>query len=1123
MTMDITRRARSSWIMRTRSRSRKQRLTLAPSQRKDKQPLQRRSLTLVPSVLQAVQEMVFEELHLPPEIAQEAQTGWQTFLNSCSSREAAGETIYAALFDAAPSLQSLFKTARSVMAMRFMNGLNAIINICHDPPGLKTQVEALGFQHLDLEVTPPRVDIFREAILEVLEMELGPRLTSKSRVGLQVVLNYVGGAYIYIRREYAVRIRILLKSWATANNKEDDPESQAEGLVEHKKEEGEGKEEDKEKKEEDPKAAKAQPTATTNAATNAATNANPSTNTGGPGGANRGSMEMGGKKSGANMKVPTSFNEMFLFNAAVMGFAESGWMSYVLEQFDNIVTNVANSYRLQEECDVLSLVLSKYTGTINLPEFKSVTLASLRSLVPKEWDSEHEVAWNWLWENVERMLKANMGKPQVQEKAVERFIMALQEDEINHLRRELFKRFFQLAPAGQDYFKQSTTRLFFIADKIIEMTVEMYKNPKSMVEDLSALGLRHVGYAIPTELFAPFVSSAVDVVRTMTSDESAETGFRWSLTLVAKILVRTILEGSTIVMKAVNTNSEKALKKAISVAPRGRRATDLLNITVGSQSISPFYWSIESGSLICAKAMLQDLLTIRADRDLYYYGCDALFTRHPELIHRLCADAPSLLPVVLDHLVWRSRLTVGGYRRTNYYVKHLVQDQDENFSQALEWLSDFGEPKIICHPVVVLFADMIWFHLAMYSFLVGRIYFLFMLCLFITSQAIIPRLQADHAPTREENIALFVCRCMIYLGSMLKIFYSQIRMLVADCRSRSFERFLVIPVPTYLTSFQEFGNLILLIILILMCTQEPIFYCLGTPEFEQSIFTPLCEASLSKKEIYSLFSGLGILLYWALLMDFTIVSMRISSFVMVCGRVLQEVGLFLMALVFAILAFATSIASLSHQLGDFDSIDRGMFALLQMTLKMYPTSGYYNIREEPWVLTAVCIFAIAITIFFLNLLIAQLNQAYQVVYEDMQGFARLNRASVIVATLLEVSPKRWKRFLTSLRFDERLEFNEGDIGMAGGIQIMEPANDTSAVDTIKRFGGSTSPNMPWPEEEEDGDEDRFDRLEKLIVRTTKSITGKRKKGAGTSSTMGGSGVSGGGTSKSAESSNSSAD
>ena len=28
-------------------------------------------------------------------------------------------------------------------------------------------------------------------------------------------------------------------------------------------------------------------------------------------------------------------------------------------------------------------------------------------------------------------------------------------------------------------------------------------------------------------------------------------------------------------------------------------------------------------------------------------------------------------------------------------------------------------------------------------------------------------------------------------------------------------------------------------------------------------------------------------------------------------------------------------------------------------------------------------------------------------------------------------PEGWKRFLASLRFDERLEFNEGDIGLAG--------------------------------------------------------------------------------------------
>eukprot|EP00425_Heterocapsa_triquetra_P025569 CAMPEP_0195111910 /NCGR_PEP_ID=MMETSP0448-20130528/97583_1 /TAXON_ID=66468 /ORGANISM="Heterocapsa triquestra, Strain CCMP 448" /LENGTH=110 /DNA_ID=CAMNT_0040148729 /DNA_START=18 /DNA_END=347 /DNA_ORIENTATION=+ len=53
-----------------------------------------------------VQDQIFEELELPDEVCQEVQGTWQAFLKSAESREAAGESIYAALFDAAPSLQS---------------------------------------------------------------------------------------------------------------------------------------------------------------------------------------------------------------------------------------------------------------------------------------------------------------------------------------------------------------------------------------------------------------------------------------------------------------------------------------------------------------------------------------------------------------------------------------------------------------------------------------------------------------------------------------------------------------------------------------------------------------------------------------------------------------------------------------------------------------------------------------------------------------------------------------------------------------------------------------------------------------------------------------------------------
>merc|ERR1740117_306723 len=112
---------------------------------------------------------------------------------------------------------------------------------------------------------------------------------------------------------------------------------------------------------------------------------------------------------------------------------------------------------------------------------------------------------------------------------------------------------------------------------------------------------------------------------TRTNDDSTVEAFRWSLGLISKMLVRTITEGSTIVMKAINSNSQKLLKKAISCAPRGERASWMLTVQVGTQRISPLAWSVESGNLEAAIAIIGDLLTFRADRDRYYYGVDKLF------------------------------------------------------------------------------------------------------------------------------------------------------------------------------------------------------------------------------------------------------------------------------------------------------------------------------------------------------------------------------------------------------------------------------------------------------------------------------------------------------------------
>merc|ERR1719151_279993 len=117
------------------------------------------------------------------------------------------------------------------------------------------------------------------------------------------------------------------------------------------------------------------------------------------------------------------------------------------------------------------------------------------------------------------MIHAQMGKPAQQERALAKLWGSLDEASQGMVRREVYSKFFALAPAVQDFFKQSTTRLHFIADRIVAVTLEIYKDPKKMVEDISALGLRHVGYGIPTDLFGPFVSACVQVVRNLTEDD----------------------------------------------------------------------------------------------------------------------------------------------------------------------------------------------------------------------------------------------------------------------------------------------------------------------------------------------------------------------------------------------------------------------------------------------------------------------------------------------------------------------------------------------------------------------------------------------------------------------------
>jgi len=1013
----------------------------------------------------------FEELRLAPDVVVAAQEAWKTFISMAASREAAGEAIYAALFDAAPSLQSLFTTPRAIQAMRFMNGLNQFIMGLSDPPSLKVSVETLGFGHLALDVTVPRVVIFRDAILDLFQVELGSRLTTEAYTGWKAMLNYVGGAIIYTKAFYADRIRLLGESWAIANDT--------------------GSNKDK--------------FATLGSMEKEATEKAAATTTKGKGNAKEQAHEEGSghhERSGNNMvqNIPTTFKEMFQFNAAVMGFGTNVWMNEVLACFDNIVSNVSNSSRLVEECDVLVCRIAKVsTGKVNLAEFKSCMLASLRSLLPKDWTTQHEVAWSWLWENVEQTLMKNMGQPPIWEKAYGKLLDSIDEATGFQLRKDIYQKFFSLAPAGQDFFKQSNTYLHLIATKVLVMAIDMYRDPVRMVDDISALGLRHVGYAIPTEYMPPFASACVEVVQGLTKDQVCIDGFQWSIGLIAKSLVRTILEGSTIVMKAVNLDTQRSMTKALSVAPRGDRSSWMLMIQVGTQNISPLAWSIESGALQSASAMLKDLLTFRADRDKYYYADDDLFKRHPNLVDMLLRDAPGLLPEMLDGLTWRSRLTVGGTRRVNYYIKHLLVDPDGKFHKTLEWVARARDPKLVCHPVIALLSDQVWVGVAMFQFTYRKAWFLFSLCIFVICQAVITNLHDDDNSGAHRYMGASF-RAFIYVFGLGELLYKNIAQTIKAYRKPETltAKFVFVRVPSYLLHWQDVASLVLMFCLIGMVCTEPILHCMQNNN--GVLFTEECpEAKRLKFFPYSIFSMIAMFFYYILLMDLAVFSHRVSAYVLVCGRMIAELALFLWALAVVVVTFASAVSCLDQSNKHFAGILPSILSFLELFFQVMDPEVYRQMYDTngrvPIILIASFIFLVSAVLFLSSMLIAQLACAYDAVYTDMLGYARLKRIKIIIESMPNVTAKRWDRFVSGLQFEKRIEFNEGDVGVANGVATTEPSSaHPTTSDQIKRFGGSTSPTLQWPEDSAgDDDSDKFERLETLMKRTLDRVNKSHSK------------------------------
>jgi hypothetical protein len=301
-----------------------------------------------------------------------------------------------------------------------------------------------------------------------------------------------------------------------------------------------------------------------------------------------------------------------------------------------------------------------------------------------------------------------------------------------------------------------------------------------------------------------------------------------------------------------------------------------------------------------------------------------------------------------------------------------------------------------------------------------------------------------------------------------------------------------IAIPAYLTeNVQNVIGLVLPIILVVMLNLEPILFCgihLDDPDFK--IFTTKCQEADGLDTMYGFLAMSATFIYFSQLADILVISMKVSAYYLVCMRMVIEAALSLVTIALVTVMISAALSCLEHKNEYFDSVPSGFMALIKMLLGMFPLQDYQDVSDDGIIFALVAIYLLLTVIFLVNVLIAQFNSAYDAIYQDMVGYARLKRIKIVVETIPLVTAVKWQSFVGSLAFDTKLEFNDGDVGLSGGYATTEAANlHPTTEERIERFGGSTEVTIPFPDtEDNDEDNDRFGRLEKVILRTLEKLS-----------------------------------
>eukprot|EP00439_Symbiodinium_sp_Y106_P046525 s2176_g5.t3 len=539
----------------------------------------------------------------------------------------------------------------------------------------------------------------------------------------------------------------------------------------------------------------------------------------------------------------------------------------------------------------------------------------------------------------------------------------------------------------------------------------------------------------------------------------------WSMLygMASQTFLEAIDSSRTSLSSALLQGSTKKVKEALSKAPRGERAASALQVGVGRRQLSPLLWALRDMHLEVLEILLSDILTIRADRQCFYYGVDDLWKRCPAILDALVEFAPHLLEPLLDGHMWVSRETTDGLRRVNLWVQYIYGNPEElehvfagPLGTLIERLPE-THIEVFRHPVISETVNLKWHQF-------GR------RRLIAVSLQQITCLISYLVVSMSGDLSLWLRLCACALWGTITAFQLAHGCYIAAweactqrCTSLDF-KLCRLKVPRSLCQF--FVQLRLVCCLLsLLLIETMVVTC-----FDSSSDASCLDGDHASPRVLSASVAF---LQWIQMAELFKLHGKMAAVVLLGKAMMEDALRFMMGLGLWLIAVGASL----HKLQDDETRPQNGFSsaynLFAHVLGVGTDTDltYYDSTDAvDTVVRIVYLGALWVSVVpILNVLIAAMVSTYSKAESMTLGLAIKARAGFVLRMEDMLRFKRRLHFFKDAGFDTALAFSEHDRGPSGGISMMcdtlqlkEHGSFGRRVGAVLFFSGETGTDQPWP-------------------------------------------------------------